>query len=369
MQTVHLPPAGRGGLEAFRRVGKSFGRAHFGPDDRVGADQHALAALNADIRVPDRYFQGDVALLPLGGGAGPGAVAGQGGNRQQIAVAFDNRRGDSLDEIGRSAGDRGQHLHPALGLGGDFNPVQMGHSRVHRLEVALDNRLAPFAVAFADGLFDAGDGLVLGQHAADGEEARLHNRIDAHAQIQLRSQGVGVDVVELQLLALDLLLDHPGQLLPDLLRRVGRVEQNRRALFGQGQHVVAAQEAELMDGHKVGLTDEVGALDGFRPKAQMGNSARPGLLGVVDEVALGKVVGLLADDFDGVLVGADSAVGAETPEDRPHYTVRLDVEVGVEVQTGVGDVVHNADGEVVLGAIFSCFIENRLHHRRCKLFR
>ena len=49
------------------------------------------------------------------------------------------------------------------------------------------------------------------------------------------------------------------------------------------------------------------------------------LLGVVDEVALHVKVGLVADDLDRVLVGADRAVGAEPVEDRRRHVGRLDV--------------------------------------------
>ncbi len=34
----------------------------------------------------------------------------------------------------------------------------------------------------------------------------------------------------------------------------------------------------------------------------------------------------------------------------PHDFVRLDVEVGIEVEAGVGHVVDDADGEVILGS-------------------
>ena len=43
-------------------------------DDGVGADHGAVAALDADLRVPDGDLLGDVALLVLGGAGGEGAV-------------------------------------------------------------------------------------------------------------------------------------------------------------------------------------------------------------------------------------------------------------------------------------------------------
>ena len=72
-----------------------------------------------------------------------------------------------------------------------------------------------------------------------------------------------------------------------------------------------------------------------------------GLLRVVDEVALGVVVGVLADDLDGVLVGAHGAVGAEAEEQRADG-LRLRWRSSGRRQRGVGDIVDDADGEVIL---------------------
>ena len=51
------------------------------------------------------------------------------------------------------------------------------------------------------------------------------------------------------------------------------------------------------------------------PKRRLADRVGAGLLGVVDEVALGAVRRVVADDLDGVLVGADGAVGAEAVEE------------------------------------------------------
>ena len=48
----------------------------------------------------------------------------------------------------------------------------------------------------------------------------------------------------------------------------------------------------------------------------MGDGERAGFFGVVDEVALGAMISFFADDFDGVLIGADSAVGTKAIKER-----------------------------------------------------
>jgi hypothetical protein len=59
--------------------------------------------------------------------------------------------------------------------------VQVGEGGVDRGEVPLDDLLAPLAVGLPDGVLDAGDGLLAGQHSGDGEEAGLHHGVDALA--------------------------------------------------------------------------------------------------------------------------------------------------------------------------------------------
>ena len=100
------------------------------------------------------------------------------------------------------------------------------------------------------------------------------------------------------------------------------------------------------------------------PEAQVRGGDGAGLLRVVDEVALRVVVGLFADDLDGVLVGAHGAIGAQAVEQGAHGAGLFGGEFGVVVQAGVGDVVVDADGEVVLGRRLQQFVEDALHHGR-----
>ena len=98
---------------------------------------------------------------------------------------------------------------------------------------------------------------------------------------------LGVDDVELELLVDDLPLDLDRELLPDLVRAVGAVEQEGRPGLGELEHVDPLEEAELVAGHEVGVVDQVGRVDRPRAEAEVRDGDRARLLGVVDEVALG----------------------------------------------------------------------------------
>jgi hypothetical protein len=89
---------------------------------------------------------------------------------------------------------------------------------------------------------------------------------------------------------------------------------------------------------------------------------RARLLRVVDEVALRPAVGLLADDLDGALVGADRAVRAETVEDGTHRVRLVERERRIDVEARLRDVVGDAEGEAPARRRPRELVERRLHH-------
>ncbi len=144
------------------------------------------------------------------------------------------------------------------------------------------------------------------------------------------------------------------------LGRERGVQQQRGAGAGVAEHVVAVEEAELVAGDEVGGADQVGRLERLGPKAQVADGDRAGLLAVVDEVALRVQVGAVAEDLDGVLVGADRAVGTQAEEHRFAARGVRQFEVVVPGERAVGDVVDDADGEAVARAV-----REHREHRQC----
>ena len=69
-----------------------------------------------------------------------------------------------------------------------------------------------------------------------------------------------------------------------------------------------------MAGDEVSLRNIVRRLDGVVAETQVRDGDAAGLLGVILEVCLDILIGVVTDDLDGVLVRADSTVAAETPE-------------------------------------------------------
>jgi hypothetical protein len=95
----------------------------------------------------------------------------------------------------------------------------------------------------------------------------------------------------------------------------------------------------------------------------MRNRLRARFVAVIDEVALRIAPGVLGDDLDRVLVGADRAVGAQAIEHRAGDIGAIDVESGIERKTGARDIVCDADSEAAAWLILLQFVEGRLCHR------
>ncbi|MPM40672.1 hypothetical protein SDC9_87318 [bioreactor metagenome] len=107
----------------------------------------------------------------------------------------------------------------------------------------------------------------------------------------------------------------------------------------------------LVAGDEVSRVYEVRRLDGLLSEAEVGNRDAAGLLRVIGEIALGVQVSLVADDFDGVLVGAHRSVGAEAPELAADGPFRCGGDLLGGRKRGKGHVVGDADGEMVPGLV------------------
>ncbi len=119
---------------------------------------------------------------------------------------------------------------------------------------------------------------------------------------------------------------------------------------------------------KIRLRDEIGGTNVFRPEAEMRNRDRPGFLGIVNEVTLRVIVGVLADDLDGFLICADRAVSAEAVKQGPHHLLWLDGKAFIYRQAGAPHVVVDADGKMIFRAGNRQIFKHGLDHGRREFF-
>ena len=63
-----------------------------------------------------------------------------------------------------------------------------------------------------------------------------------------------------------------------------------------------------MAGNKVCLVNQIGRSDRVVSETKVGNRDTAGLLGIIEEIALRVFIRIIADDLDGVFVGANRTV-------------------------------------------------------------
>ena len=146
------------------------------------------------------------------------------------------------------------------------------------------------------------------------------------------------------------------------------VEQERAAVLQAWRPCrTCVTYAGLWQAMKSAASIRYGRLDRRLAEAQVGNGQTAGLLGVVSEVRLRVHIGVVADDLDGVLVRADGAVRAQAIELAADRAGRSGVEDLAGRQAGIGHIVHNADGEVVLRRVELEVVKHSLNVGRREL--
>ena len=333
-------------------------------DRRVRADERALGAVDADRLVPDRELVGEVAPLEVRRAGREGAVDRERADGQEVAAA-----GDELaDEVGGAVGEVDVAVLRGDGAV-DVHLVQGVEGEVDGVEVALHDLFAALRVRRRDRLLDRADRALRRQHAGEREEARLEDRVHAAGEAGLTRDLARVDDVQPQLLREDVLLHVARQPVPDVVRAVRRVQEDRRSVGRDREDVHAPEEVELVARDELRALDEIRRPDRPGAEAEVRDGRRAGLLRVDDEVALGEERGRGADDLGGVLVRADGPVGAEAVEDAAYDVVRLRLEGGIDREARVGDVVVDADGEVAARLRGVELGVDGGGHARCELLR
>ena len=327
-----------------------------GTDGGMGADIGALVALDAVLGHPGGNGDGHAALF-IGGGAQLELAVGvldEGGDGEAVAVHLAHGVQDGLDLLHqlRLAG-QGGGVGGILGVGpvgGNLELLIGRGSGVDGLVVHIHHVLSLFQVGVGGGVLHILDGLGLGHDLRQGEEGGLEDGVGPLAHADFLSQVDGVDGVDLDIIFGDIPFRHGGHVLVDFLVAPLAVDQEGAA----GLHVT--DHGEGLDdigghvaGHEVGLVDIIRSTDGLVTEAQMADGDAAGLLGVILEVGLDVFVRVVADDFDGVFVGAHGSVAAETPELALDGALRRGVGGGLLLEAEVGHVVHDADGELALG--------------------
>ena len=103
----------------------------------------------------------------------------------------------------------------------------------------------------------------------------------------------------------------------------------------------------LRTGNESSFVDEVRRFDRVFAEAEVRYGNTAGFLGVIGKVSLSVHIRVVTDNLNSALVGADRAVGAKAPELASRRAFRRRVDVFAEGQGRVGNVVDDADSELI----------------------
>ena len=235
-------------LEAGRRCFARLLMEILGADHAVRTGKTALAALDAQVRIPHRHGLGDIALFEGRRARRKRAVGGQLTDWDFVASALHHPGGDVAHEGWRPLRHSRRPLEGARHGGGNLHRVQVGQRLIHCGKIGAHQIGALGPVAYLDGVFDPPDRVLARQHAGNREEAGLQDGVDPLAEPHRARHLRGVDHEEAELLFQDLRLHRTGQVIPDGIRSMGRVQQEGPALGGQPRDVEPIEKACMMAG-------------------------------------------------------------------------------------------------------------------------
>ena len=179
------------------------------------------------------------------------------------------------------------------------------------------------------------------------EENRLHNHVDAAAQTDFLSNLNSINDVEFNIVLSDVAFELTGQLCVELLSAPVAVQQEGAAFFQACGYIIFMNIGLIVYCNKVGSINQVRSHNRSMTETQVGNSYAAGFFTVIGEVALSVHIGVVTDDFDSALVGANSTVTAQAPEFAALGACRSYINTCYARQRGIGYIISDADSKVV----------------------
>ena len=163
--------------------------------------------------------------------------------------------------------------------------------------VLVDHILALLAVRLHDEGFHLLHSEFDGNYLGDAEECALQDGVGAVAQTNLLSNLGGVDIVYLDVVLGEVALHLVGDEAYKLIAVKNGVEQECAIVAQATCYVVHVKVGLHVASHEVGRVHLIGAVDGLVAEAQVGAGEAARLLGVVGEVGLAILVGVVADNL------------------------------------------------------------------------
>ncbi len=325
------------------------------------AHKGAGVALDTFISIPGRDGYGHATFLESGGAGRHGTVGigEEGAHREGIAILGVHHIGNLLDEFGSETA-----LVRGFELGGNLGPFGRNlHAGVFATAidggiVHVHHVLALLAIALHDGVLHIFNGILVRDDSRDLEEGALEDGIGTSAQTDFRGDLGRVDDIEVQMLPADNGFHMVRDALDGLLLVPEAVQQQGAAILDTLEDIVLLQVGGNVAGHEVRSRYQVRSLDGQVTETQVRAGVTAGFLGIVVKVSLAVFGRMATDDLDGVLVGTHGTVGTQAIELALGGAFLHDGNLALDRERLEGNIVHDTDGEVLLGLFHLQVVEH-----------
>ena len=180
--------------------------------------------------------------------------------------------------------------------------------------VHVDDILTLLTVRLDDELLHLLNGQIFRDNLRYAEECRLQNGVSAVAQSNLTANLAGVDVVYCYVVLCEVLLDVVRNEVNELFTVEDGVEQECTIVAKTTSYIVHVEVSLYVASHEVRRIYEVSGVDRLITEAQVRACEATRLLGIVGEISLTVLVGVVTNNLHGVFVGTYSTVGTESEE-------------------------------------------------------
>ena len=189
---------------------------------------------------------------------------------------------------------------------GDLNGSR--DTRVDSRIIHVDYVLAFPPVGMFIGVFQVFHSICFGNDLCQMEERGLHNHIDPSAETDFLRDFKSINDVKFRMERGQLPFQRCRKSVFQVFRSPLAVQEKDAARFEAAEQVILIHVGRAVAGDIVRFADEVGFADRIGTETEMGNGHAAGFLGIVSKVSLGVHIRVVANDFNGALVGADGAV-------------------------------------------------------------
>ena len=317
-------------------------------DGSVRTNVSTLVTLDTVLGIPSRNEGSYATFLILGSTLFPSTVFDtlEGRYRQQVAVLSVDGTNHFVDESGVVVG----HLFVVGQVGpcGINGELLVFATAVNGSIVLVHYVFTLLTIRLHDELLHLLYSQVNGDNARDAEEGRLQDGVGAVAQTDFLCNLSSIDVVNGDVVLCEIFLHLVRQVLCQFFAFPDGVEQERTVLAQTAGYIVHVQVSLYVASYEVRCIYQVSGADRCVTETQVRTSETARLLGVVREVCLAVLVGIVTDNLHGVLVGTNCTIGTQTVELGLEHAFATYGDFGLLRQRSEGNVVYDTDSEVVL---------------------